>query len=354
MTTELLIRPRTLRFQKSISTGAGMRVGVNGCWLRLGDGLGEVTLLPGFGTESEDKARTALGEATSALRGSAPPGSPDEVADRIRKIPILHEAPATRAGVELALLDAGARHAGIPLCTFLGSEPRSVRVNALLTDDEVDALVSEARARAHENFDTLKIKVGALPAEQDAIRINAVRAAVGPNVRIRVDGNGAWSDEEARTRLEAFAAARLEYVEQPVPATNFEGLRKLRSLARIAADESIGVPGARDGLFGDKRPAADVLVFKLPVVGGVLRARRYAALAWQLGVEVVVTSAMDGAVSRAGAAQLAVTLPVEGPAHGLATGHLLESDEGGYAISHGLCHLPDAPGLGIDPTVLGW
>ena len=59
MTTELLIRPRTLRFQKSISTGAGMRVGVNGCWLRLGDGLGEVTLLPGFGTESEDKARTA-------------------------------------------------------------------------------------------------------------------------------------------------------------------------------------------------------------------------------------------------------------------------------------------------------
>ena len=95
-------------------------------------------------------------------------------------------------------------------------------------------------------------------------------------------------------------------------------------------------------------------MFKLPVVGGVLRARRYAALAWQVGVEVVVTSAMDGAVSRAGAAHLACTLPVEGPAHGLATGHLLESDQGGYAISHGLCHLPDLPGLGIEPQVLGW
>jgi L-alanine-DL-glutamate epimerase-like enolase superfamily enzyme len=256
--------------------------------------------------------------------------------------------------VELALLDWGARHDGVPLCAWLGSEPRSVRVNALLIDDEVDALVSEARARTHENFDTLKIKVGALSAEQDSNRLNAVRAAVGPNVRIRVDGNGTWSEDEARTRLEAFAAARLEYVEQPVPATNFESLRKLRSLARIAADESIGVPGARDGLFGGKRPAVDVLVFKLPVVGGLLRARRYAALAWQLGVEVVVTSAMDGAVSRAGAAHLACTLPIEGPAHGLATGHILESDEGGYAISHGLCHLPDAPGLGVDPTVLGW
>ncbi len=285
----------------------------------------------------------------SALRGSAPPGSPDEVAARLRKIAILAETPATRAGVELAMLDAGARHAGTPLATWLGSELRSVRVNALLTDDEVDALVSEARARAHEGFDTLKIKVGAQSAEQDAARLAAVRAAVGPNVRIRVDGNGAWTEAEARARLEAFAPARLEYVEQPVPAADFDGLRKLRSLARIAADESLGVAGARDSLFGGKRPAVDVLVFKLPVVGGVLRARRYAALAWDVGVEVVVTSALDGAVSRAGAAHLACTLPLEGPAHGLATGHLLDSDAGGYAISHGLCHLPDAARPGHRP-----
>ena len=354
MTTELLIRQRTLRFRSGIATGAGMRVGVEGFWLRLGDGLGEVTLLPGFGTEPVERAHTALSDATSALRGATPPGSPEEVAQRIQKIPILHEAPATRAGVELALLDLGARHAGVPLSTWLGAAPRSVRVNALLTDDEVDALASEARARASESWDTLKIKVGAQSAEQDATRLAAVRAAVGPNVRIRVDGNGAWSFDEACARIRALAPARIEYVEQPVAPSDFQALRKLRSLARIAADESIGVPGAREGLFGGKRPAVDVLVFKLPVVGGLLRARRYAKLAWTLGVEVVVTSALDGAVSRAAAAHLACTLPLEGPAHGLATGHLLESDEGGYAISHGLLFLPDAPGLGIDPQVIGW
>src|SRR5262249_9687084 len=160
---------------------------------------------------------------------------PDEVAARIQKIPILRECPATRAGVELALLDAGSRHAGRPLATWLGAEPRSVRVNAFLTDDEVDALASEARARAHESFDTLKSNVGPPPAEQDAVRLAAVRSAVGPNVRIRVDGNASWSVEEARARLQALAPARLEYVEQPVRPTDFEGLRKLRSLARIAA-----------------------------------------------------------------------------------------------------------------------
>jgi len=354
VTTELVIRPRTLRFRAGLSTGAGMRAGVDGFDLRLGEGLGEVTLLPGFCTEPVERARAALAEVSSALRGSAAPGSPDEVGARLEKIPLLKETPATRAGVELALLDAGARHAGTPLATWLGAELRSVRVNALLTDDETDALASEARARTHDGFETLKIKVGAQPAEQDAARLAAVRAAVGPNVQIRVDGNGAWTEDEARDRLQAFAPTRLEYVEQPLPAADHEGLRRLRSLARIAADESVGLPGARENLFGGKRPAVDVLVFKLPVVGGVLRARRFAALAWEVGVEVVVTSALDGAVSRAGAAHLACTLPLEGPAHGLATGHLLQSDAGGYAISHGLCYLPDLPGLGIDPAVLGW
>ena len=117
MSTELLVRPRTLRFRSALSTAAGMRAGVEGAWLRLGDGLGELTLLPGFGTESAEKVRGALAEAATALRGSDPPGDPDEVEGRIRKIPLLRETPATRAAVELALLDAGARHAGVPLAT---------------------------------------------------------------------------------------------------------------------------------------------------------------------------------------------------------------------------------------------
>jgi len=354
MTAELLIRPRSLRFRMALSTGAGVRTGVEGFWLRFGDGLGEVTLLPGFGTEPLEKAAAVLGEVASALRGVGPPGSPDEVSTRLDRVQSLFGCPAARAGVELALLDAGSKHAGVPLASWLGSALRPVRVNAFLTDDESDALASEARARAQETYDTLKIKVGAQPGAADASRIAAVRAAVGPNVRIRVDGNGAWSEVEARARLQALAPHRIEYCEQPVAAGDFAALRRLRSVARIAADESVGMPGARQEIFGGSRPAVDVLVFKLPVVGGLLRAKAFAAEAWQLGVEVAVTSALDGAVSRAGAAHLACTLPVEGPAHGLATGHLLEADPAGYAASHGVLHIPDAPGLGIEPEVLGW
>jgi L-Ala-D/L-Glu epimerase len=320
---ELQIRPRTLQLRSGLVTGAGLRVGVEGFWVRFGDGLGEVTLLPGFGTESLEQARGALNAAAAALAGSGPPASPDEVESRIDAIAALASCPASRAGVELALLDAGSRQAGAPLAGWLGSTERVVRVNALLTEDAPMALSASATARVREGFETLKVKVGAASLEVDHQRLKAVREAVGPDVRLRIDGNGAWSEAEARQRLTDCAPFRLEYVEQPVAAADIDGLRRLRSLARIAADEALGLSGAEEALLGGDRPAVDVLVFKLPSVGGLLRARRIAARAWQLGVEVTVTSALDGAVSRAGAAHLACTLPTEGPADGLATGHLL-------------------------------
>jgi o-succinylbenzoate synthase len=354
VTTELQIRRRTLRMRAGMMTARGLFTGVDGFWLRFGDGLGEVTLVPGFGAETAELARAALTAAASALRDGARSTSPEEVGERLQQIPELIHAPASRAALELAMLDDAARAQNFSLTRFLGSEPRPVRVNALLTDDAVDALASEARARVKEGYDTLKIKVGGQSASQDVARLAAVRSAVGPNVRLRIDGNGGWSETEARSRLEAMAPQRIEYCEQPVPADAIDALRRLRSLARVAADESVGLLGSADMLLGGARPAVDVLVFKLPVVGGILRARRLAGQARDVGVEVAVTSAFDGAVSRAGAAHLACVLPLDGPAHGLSTGHLLVDDPGGYTIAHGLVHFPDGPGLGIAPEVLGW
>jgi len=350
----LQIRPRNLLLRAGVVTGTGLRVGVEGFWLRFGDGLGEVTLLPDFGSESLDDARRALEQAAEALQGSGPATSPEEIEQRINAIPALARAPASRAGVELALLDAASRHAGQPLAGWLGAAERVVRVNALLIEDTPQALAAAARSRVREGFETIKVKVGSASAEVDHQRLKAVREAIGPDVRLRIDGNGAWTEAEARQRLIDCAPFRLEYCEQPVAAGNIDALRRLRSLARIAADETLGVSGCEELLLGGDRPAVDVLVFKLCTVGGLLRARRIAARAWQLGVEVTVTSALDGAVSRAGAAHLACTLPTEGPADGLATGHLLEHDPGCYSLSQGMLQVPDAPGLGIDPAVMGW
>src|SRR5262249_30196699 len=143
----LQIRPRNLLLRAGVVTGTGLRVGVEGFWLRFGDGLGEVTLLPDFGSESLDDARRALEQAAEALQGGGPATSPEEIEQRIDATPARARAPASRAGVELALLDAASRHAGQPLAGWLGAAERVVRVNALLIEDTPQALAAAARSR---------------------------------------------------------------------------------------------------------------------------------------------------------------------------------------------------------------
>jgi L-Ala-D/L-Glu epimerase len=139
-----------------------------------------------------------------------------------------------------------------------------------------------------------------------------------------------------------------------VPAGDVAGLRRLRALLPIAADEALGAEGAPEALLdGEEGPAADLFVLKLPVLGGVLPALKLAARARSRGVGAVVTSAMDGAVARAAGAHLALALGGRW-AHGLALGSLLRDDPGAQPVVAGTLQLRDEPGLGVAPEALGW
>ncbi len=160
----------------------------------------------------------------------------------------------------------------------------------------------------------------------DLERVEAVRAALGPSGRIRVDANGGWSVAEADRGLRQLNRFDLEYAEQPC-ATVAE-LAELRlSFARtgydlrIAADESIR--RASDPLEVRRLGAADIAVVKVQPLGGV---RRALALVEKLGMPVVVSSALETSVGiRAGLA-LAAALPDLPFACGLNTVPLLAGD----------------------------
>lgn len=353
MTLALDLRSFRLPLRRPLATAHGSRAAAEGLLLRVRDaegrvGLGEVTPCPGFGTEGLPEAVEALG----AVRLTRTPASLEDVA---RATADLAERPAARAGVELALLDLLARSQGVPLARLLGA-PRVGRlgVNALLGATSAVELADQGRAAVDAGFASLKVKVGTLPAEEDAARLRALRAAVGAEVRVRVDANAGWSEPEARRRLAQLAPSGLEYAEQPVAAADVGALRRLRAVVPVAADEALGLPGgAEEVLDGELGPAADVLVLKLPVLGGILPALRLAARARARGLEVVVTSALDGALLRAGGAHLALALG-PGKDHGLGTGALLVEDPGAYRLGGGQLEVPDAPGLGIAPEALGW
>jgi O-succinylbenzoate synthase len=172
---------------------------------------------------------------------------------------------------------------------------------------------------------TAKVKV-AEPGQtlgDDEARLEAVRDAIGPGGRIRVDANGGWDVDGAvaAIRLLDAAAGGLEYVEQPCP--DVEQLAAVRRAVDvpIAADESIR--RAEDPYRVRDLAAADVAVLKVQPLGGVRACLR---IAEDIGLPVVVSSALETSVGIAAGVALAAALPELPYACGLATVQLLTDD----------------------------
>jgi O-succinylbenzoate synthase len=172
---------------------------------------------------------------------------------------------------------------------------------------------------------TAKVKVaetGQDPGEDEA-RLEAVRDALGPGGLVRVDANGGWSVEEAVERIGVLerAAGGLEYVEQPVASVEDLARVRRRVAVPVAADESIR--RAADPYRVRDLEAADVAVLKVQPLGGVRACLR---IAEDIGLPVVVSSAVESSVGIAAGVALAAALPDLPHACGLATVQLLTDD----------------------------
>ena len=203
-------------------------------------------------------------------------------------------------------------------------EPVRERVPVNVT---VPAVAPDAAHRlvAGSGCRTAKVKV-AEPGQavaEDQARVEAVRDALGPYGAILVDVNGLWSVEEAVARIPLLdrAAGGLEYVEQPVATVEDLAAVRRRVGVPIAADESIR--RADDPYRVRDLDAADVAVLKVQPLGGVRACLR---IAEDIGLPVVVSSALETSVGIAAGVALAAALPDLPYACGLATVALLTDD----------------------------
>ena len=172
---------------------------------------------------------------------------------------------------------------------------------------------------------TAKVKVAETGQDLtvDVDRVAAVRAALGPTGRIRIDANGAWDVETAVLAIARLdrAASGLEYVEQP--CRTLDELRELRSRVAVplAADESVRT--ASDPLRIAGLDAADVVVVKVQPLGGIRRALEVVA---EAGLPAVVSSALETSIGLSAGVALAAALPQLPYACGLGTVTLLAAD----------------------------
>lgn len=265
--------------------------------------------------------------------------------------------PAARAAVDIAAHDAAAQRVGLPLHRFLARRigvpagKDHLQISRVVSMLDPERMAAAASRHVAAGFSTVKLKVGEPERwELDVDRVAAVRAAVGPAVGIKVDANQGWRvPDVAVAALEAMAASRPLYVEQPVDRRDMEGLAEVRRRVpevAIMADEA--VCDERDVARLVELGAADLVNLKLMKTGGLHHAIRADAIAAAAGVGTQIGTMVESSVASAAGLHLAMALANVGTVE--MGGPLMIADDVGDLVR---CYdgeritLTDRPGLGI-------
>ncbi|MDR1532422.1 MAG: dipeptide epimerase [Clostridiales bacterium] len=220
---------------------------------------------------------------------------------------------SAKAAVDMALYDLLAQRLGVPLYQLLGGARSSLVTDVTISLADTPRMVADSLAAVAEGFSILKLKVGRSAAGQaaepcgEARKVAEIRAAVGPEVELRVDANQGWLPKEAVRIIRAMedAGCGASLVEQPVRAGDVDGLRFVTQNVStpILADEAVFSPA--DALEILRTRAADLINIKLMKTGGIHQALAVCAMAESYGVACMMGCMLESRLAVSAAAHLA-------------------------------------------------
>jgi L-alanine-DL-glutamate epimerase-like enolase superfamily enzyme len=259
----------------------------------------------------------------------------------------LHNTPAARAAVDIALHDVYSKFLGLPLVDILGKEHHSLPTSITIGIKSVEESVSEAMEYIGRGFRILKVKTGN-SVEEDIERIFKIRESAGTQIAIRVDANQGYTVAELLKFEEQTRNQNVEFIEQPLRSDqNIEMFRlpeKIRK--RCMADESLQHTGDALNLAFNPQPFG-MFNIKLMKCGGITSALQIADIANMAKIDLMWGCMDESIVSITAALHAALASP--------ATRYLdldgsldLARDlvSGGLILKDGNLSLNDTPGLG--------
>jgi len=255
---------------------------------------------------------------------------------------------ASRAALELAVLDCALRRAGRSLATLLPPRRSRVTYSGVIAAGPIARAVQHARQMRAVGLHDVKVKVGF---DDDVARVTAVREALGHDASLRLDANGAWSFDRAVQVLNAVAPLGIAAVEQPLPRGPVEDLARLRQAipVPIMADESLVTPADAEALIAGE--AVDFFNIRISKCGGLARSLAIAERAAKAGVGVQVGSQVgETAILSAAGRHLAAGLPTVAFVEGSFGTLLLAEDVSVESVRfghRGEASLLTGPGLGV-------
>lgn len=314
-------------------------------------GVGEVSCTPVWSGEDQVTAAHMIADFLAPALIGEDPRDIERLTAKMRRAVAAN--PFTKSGLEMALWDILGKSVGLPVYRLLGGKIReTVPIKMSVSGAEPQRAAQLAEWALQRGLKALKVKVGIEP-EADVARVKAVRAAIGPAVRLGADANGGWSPRVAiSTTRRLVEECGIYFIEQPVPPLDVQWLADVRRNVPIPvmADESCYT--LQDAMALARAGAADILSVYVGKGGGIGPARKIAAVAEAAGLTCTVGSNLELGVASAAMAHLATATPGVGaeefPCDIL--GPLAYADDllvEPIVVCDGAVRAPDKPGLGV-------
>ncbi len=253
---------------------------------------------------------------------------------------------SAKLALEMASFDLKGKILGVKVRDLLGGYRERVETDFTIGIKSPEEMAEEAISVVEKGFKIIKLKVGT-GVEDDIARVRAVRDAVGKDIRIRIDANQGWTVKQAMKALTEMDRYDVEIAEQPVRWDDLDGMAFLTSMSPIPimADESVHTP--EDAIRIVEIGAADYINIKLTKAGGLLKARRIAAISEAAGIPNMIGCMMEGGVSITAGVHFAAAIK-NVVTTDLDSDISLKEDfiEGGAGYEDGHRLVPEGPGLG--------
>lgn len=255
-----------------------------------------------------------------------------------------------KEGIDLALYDLAGKLMDVPVYTLLGGLFRDrIPAASEIGIDVPEKMAENALRLVRLGFRVIKIK-GSSDPMTDIERVHAVRRAVGESVGLRLDPNGHWTTHDTLRVLRAIEDCKLQYLEQPVPGLDLNGMRKVRNagILPLMADESVWTP--QDVIELARHDAADIVNIKISKTCGLLGGKKVEAVADALGMPCVVGTEIEPGFSLMAKIHFAASMKNLPFACEFTELSLLEESIliPPVELVEGCVNVPDGPGFGCE------
>jgi L-alanine-DL-glutamate epimerase-like enolase superfamily enzyme len=309
-------------------------------------GVGECSAFPMIVGETQETCLVMAKDFAKLWKGH----DPLDIEARLQQLHSFTAGNSTiKSAFDMALYDIAAKHAGLPLWRFLGGTPKMVETDITVGIAKPAEMAAKALVFREQGANYLKVKLGK-NAVEDVERIRQIRAAVGPDMHIRIDANQGWSFDDAVFALQALEPYHIEFCEQPM-RTWFDGrLPELMQLSpvKIMADES--VYNHYDALKQFKSKSCHYINIKMAKSGGINEAKKIHDTAAQYGIPCMMGGMLESRIALSAKLHFVYASP-NIRFYDMDTcllGHLVDPCVGGVTYDGFMLQMPDAIGIGAD------